>query len=126
MTAKEWREHARAKAVGKDLVLPSGMVMRCRRPGPLQYAAWQRLPLMIASAAERGTVAIGNEEATEIARFLRELLVWCCLEPRVAEGDTAAEDEILPRENEEADWMYIVAWAMRLREAEALSTLGVV
>jgi hypothetical protein len=73
---------------------------------------------MLSAAAEKGTAAISGAEAQEIAGFLRELLVYCCLEPRVSL--TPGEGEIHPREIPEADWMFIVSWAMRLREAEVL------
>jgi hypothetical protein len=118
MTASEWKEKGRAGAEVVELTLPSGMVIRARRPGALQYAAWDRLPLMLAAAAEKGAADIAVAEAQEIAGFLRELLVYCCLEPRVSM--TPAEGEIHPREIPEADWMFIVSWAMRLKEVEEL------
>jgi hypothetical protein len=118
VTAKEWRERARALAEAVPLTLPSGLTIRARRPGPLQYAAWDRLPLMLAEASEQGPESVTVERAQEIAKDLRELLVYCCLEPRVSE--TPGPEEIHPREMPEQDWMFIVSWAMRLREAAEL------
>ena len=118
MTAKEWRAKGRETAEAVTLALPSGMEIRARRPGPMQYAAWDRLPLMLAECAAAGPAAISVEDAKEVAAFLRELLVYCCLEPRVSL--TPGEEEIHPRELPEADWTFIVSWALRLREAAEL------
>jgi hypothetical protein len=83
----------------------------------MQYAAWDRLPLLLAAVDDAG--AISNDQAMEIARFLRELLVYCCLSPRIVEAP-AGEDEIAPREIPDADWRHIVTWAMRVEEAAAV------
>jgi hypothetical protein len=98
------------------------MRILARRPNPLQFAEWNQLPLLLGGAASRGAAAIGDSEVLAIAGRMRDLLVWCCLDPRVATGETAGDGEILPRDIPEADWTFIVAWAMRLKEAEALST----
>ena len=125
MSAQEWREKARAASEpgAVELELPSGMKIRARRPGPLQFAAWDRLPQILASAID-GDGAVSLAEApeqtlTDLAGFLRDLLVWCCLEPRVA-LEPRGEDEIHPREIPEQDWLFVVAWAMRTEAANAL------
>jgi len=118
MTAQEWREKARAaaEAAAVELELPSGMVILARRPGPLQFAQWDRLPLVLAMVEGGGRM--GADEAAEITVFMRELLVYCCLEPRVSV--TPGADEIHPREIPEPDWQFLVGWAMRLKEAESI------
>ena len=122
MNAKDWKRRGQAAGV-VELPLPSGMVIKARRPNPLQYAEWNRLPLMLAAAAENGPAAVSAEQAQEIAGFMRELVVYCCVEPRVSETAAAdSEDEIQPKDLPEEDWTFIVGWAMRLREAKALST----
>jgi hypothetical protein len=92
------------------------MVIRARRPEPMQFAAWQKLPLMLISAAKTEPT---DEEAVEIAGYLRELLEYCCVTPRIVEKPQG-EDEIAAREIGDADWMHIVFWAMRTKEAAAV------
>ena len=115
MTAKEWKEKARAKAA--ELTLPSGMVIRARRPDPLQYAMWNRLPMLLARAAE-GAAAVTSEEAVEISKALRELLLYCCVQPAISE--TPGPDEIHPQDIPDEDTHFLIQWAMRVREAAAL------
>jgi hypothetical protein len=115
VTAKEWKEKARAKAA--ELTLPSGMVIRARRPDPLQYAMWNRLPMLLARAAE-GAAAVTSEEAVEISKALRELLLYCCVQPAISE--TPGPDEIHPQDIPDEDTHFLIQWAMRVREAAAL------
>ena len=118
MTANQWRQKTREAAAGVELTLPSGMVIRARRPDPLQFAEWKMLPLALARAEETGAQNVSDEDAVEIAGLMRELLIFCCLEPAISL--TPGENEIHPREISDADWMFVVAWAMRLREARSL------
>jgi len=119
--AEEWRGRGRAQALEQavKLELPSGMVVLARRPDPFLLASWGRLPLGLAAAA-RGepAAAITDEEARGMADFMRDLLVSVCIEPRVSVNP--GNDEIHPREIPEADWIYLVKWAMRAEEARAL------
>jgi hypothetical protein len=62
-----------------------------------------------------------GEQAAEIAGFMRDLLLFCCVAPRVSL--TPGEDEIHPRDIPLEDWTFIVRWAMR---AEAAVDLKVV
>lgn len=123
MTAKEWKAKALAAAEKNaiELTLPSGMVIQARRPDPVQFAAWDRLPLLLAAAAEGGSTAVAmmtGEQVQETAHFMRDLLIYCCLAPRVSL--TPGEDEIHPREIPQEDWTFIMSWAMRTPEAETL------
>jgi len=93
------------------------MVIRARRLGPMQYAAWDRLPLLLASGGEDGSLS--GAEVVEVAKLMRELLVFCCLSPRLVE-DPKQENEIAPRDIPEEDWTYIIRWAMRTEEAAKL------
>lgn len=121
--AREWRAKAReaAKEEAVDLKLPSGMVIRARRPNPLQLAAWDRLPLTLAAVAtgEQAPGQITADQVSETAGFLRDLLVYCCVEPRVS-LNPVGEDEIHPREIPQEDWTFIMNWAMRVGEARTL------
>jgi hypothetical protein len=119
VNAREWRRKA-AAIEAEDLTLPSGMAIKARRPGPLKLAEWGKLPLLLgmAQSGGQGTTA---EQAVEIADFMRLLLVYCCIEPRISEtASEDSEDEIRPRDLPEADWMFIVRWAMRIEEADTL------
>ena len=117
MTAKEWREKTRAAAAGEELALPSGMTIRARRPDPAQFVQWDMLPMTMARAVEVGPANLTDEEARRAMDLMRELLVWCCLDPRVS-LDPRDESEIHPREIADADLWFIIGWAMRLQEAE--------
>jgi len=118
--ASEWAKKGR-EADSVNLPLPSGLTIRARRPDPLQFAEWGELPVLLGRAADQGVSRISDEQAIEIAVRMRDLLVWCCVEPRIATGDVAGEGEILPRDVPKADWQFITAWAMRLPEAAALA-----
>jgi hypothetical protein len=122
MTANEWRKKAIEAAETQELTLPSGMVIRARRPGPLQFANWNRLPMLLDAMGESSAALRSTGEVVELVGYLRDLLTWCCVAPRIASGDTAADGEMRPHEIPEKDWMFIVSWAMRLREAQDLST----
>jgi hypothetical protein len=115
MTAKDWKAKSEVAADVVELPLPSGMVISARRPGPMQLAAWDRLPLLLMDGDGGG---LSNVEVLETAAFMRELLIYCCVAPRVSM--TPSENEIAPRDIAEADWLYIVRWAMRMEEAAAV------
>jgi hypothetical protein len=116
MTAKEWKAKGEAAAEVVELPLPSGMVIKARRPGPMQFAAWNRLPVLLDQAGPAGA-GLSDADAVEVAEFMRALLIYCCVSPRVSL--TPGADEIHPREIPEGDWMKITRWAMRLEEAAA-------
>ena len=114
MTAKEWRDKG-AQAAETDLKLPSGMVIRARRPGPIQFAEWDRFPLMLELIEKaRAGEGISLDEARETAAFLSDLLMYCCLQPKVSL--TLSGDAIHPSEIPEADWIFLVKWALRIDE----------
>jgi hypothetical protein len=122
--ATEWRECSRQAAVSTDLKLPSGMVVKARRPDGLQLAEWQKLPLALAAtlgpSGEVLSESFSLDEAVELAASLRELLIYCCLQPRIS-LDPKNDDEIHPREIPSDDWRYIVHWALRLEEGQKLA-----
>jgi len=106
-TAEEWKSKA-----AEELTLPSGMVVRARRPGPLQVAEWRRLPMQLAAVAS-GDSATAEQDLAEVAKYIREIVSWCCVEPRVPE-------EIKPEDIPGEDLTYIWRWALRVEEARAL------
>jgi hypothetical protein len=123
--ANQWREKARAAALAaaEELRLPSGAVILARRPDPVQLAAWGRLPMLLANAAhgQEPAARVSTEEMAEIAGLYRDLLSYCCVEPRIS-TDPKGDDEIHPREIPEGDWTFIIHWALRVPEARALES----
>lgn len=120
MTASEWREKAdqAAETFVMDLPLPSGMVVRARRPGPLRFARWGKLPMLIAQVAGGGAAAISDEEWMGHMVYMRELVAWCVVEPRIAVD--GGPDTMHPRDVPDKDLFAIVNWAMRTAEAAEL------
>ena len=118
--AQEWRAKAReaAKAGAVELELPSGMVIWARRPNPLQFAAWGKLPLGLAVG---GTApeSLTAEEVAEVMEFMRLVLEWCCVDPRIS-LDPVGPEEIHPREIPWEDATFVYRWAMRAEEARNL------
>src|ERR1035438_1036788 len=97
VNAREWRR--KAAAVGGELPLLLGM-------------------------AQRGGQGTTAEQAVEIADFMRLLLVYCCIEPRISEtASEDSEDEIRPRDLPEADWMFIVRSEEHTSELQSLRHL---
>lgn len=119
--AREWRRRAQEAArIGAiELELPSGIKILARRPNAMQLAAWNRLPFSLAGAASGSAPAITPDQAVDLAEFLRDLLLYCCIEPRVSLNPTS-EEEIHPKEIPEQDWTFIVSWALRTEEARKL------
>lgn len=118
--ASEWRAKAEASAEVVDLTLPSGMVIRARRPDPAQLAVWGILPASLVGAAGEPRPS-GSGDAVSKMTAIRDLFIWCCVSPRISlapQGD----DEIHPREVPEKDWLFIVRWALRSEEAAALES----
>jgi len=123
--AAEWAQKARqaARKDATELELPSGMVIRARRPGPLALAGWGRLPLSLATAANGGGVdaaPLGRDEAVQFTETLRDLLLYCVVEPAISLHP--ADGEIHPGEIPDDDLNYILAWAMRGPEAVSLES----
>src|SRR5579862_861971 len=107
MTAADWKSKARQAALDEavDLELPSGMVIRARRPDPSQLLLWGYLPLGLAAevqsrdaaSSEPGAAAPATkEEILAGMRLSRDLLLYCCVEPSVSL--TPAAGEIHPKD----------------------------
>lgn len=121
--ALQWERNSRRVALedAVPLTLPSGTTIKARRPGPSFLATFGRLPLSLASAASGSEAAApAGQDAVEFAVFLRELLVYCVVEPAISL--TPKEGEIHPRAIADADLTYIYAWALRGSEAGSLES----
>jgi len=116
--AQEWREKADAAAETfiMSLPLPSGMVVRARRPGPLRLAKWNRLPIMIEAVGAKQSLS--DADVVELMEYLRELLIWCVVDPPIAVD--GGPEAVHPRDIPERDMWAIANWAMRMQEAEDL------
>ncbi|HEX4311881.1 MAG TPA: hypothetical protein VHZ25_17760 [Acidobacteriaceae bacterium] len=119
--AQIWREKARQSAAGEasDLKLPSGMVIKARRPGPSMLAGFGMLPMSLAVSKEEQAEMTG-EQVAAFAEFLRDLLVYCVVEPAISLRPEAGQ--IHPRDIPNGDTNFILAWAMRGSEAARLDT----
>jgi len=131
--ADDWRARARQSAIdeAEDLALPSGITIRARRPDALQLATWGRLPLTLAALVSNSGAGprpasdpdappeISDADALDAMAFVRDLLLTCCIDPRVT-LTPQSDNEIHPRDIPQKDWVFLVAWAMRWTEASAL------
>jgi hypothetical protein len=128
MTAAEWKARGREAALDEavDLELPSGMVIRARRPDPSQLLLWGHLPLGLAAevgqAARAGRTSDegspDNQQLLASLALSRDLLLYCCVEPRISL--TPSRDEIHPKDVPLEDALFLLRWAMRREEAGAL------
>jgi hypothetical protein len=120
--ATEWKAKGRETGLAEavELELPSGAKIRALRPDLMQLAAWNVLPMGLAGAVVgEGEAQLPTVEKTlEVITAGRDLLVYCCVEPRISL--TPGEDEIHPRDIPKEDWTFILRWALRVEEARAL------
>jgi len=121
--ASEWRRLSQEAALKEaiELQLPSGAKILARRPDPAQVAMWGRLPLGLSAAAASGGAPqpITDEQALEVVHLSRQMLCYCCVEPRIS-LDPRGDDEIHPRDIPPEDLLFLLRWAMRREEAEQL------
>ncbi|HWQ55686.1 MAG TPA: hypothetical protein VN442_18510 [Bryobacteraceae bacterium] len=126
--ASEWRAAgvaaARDKAV--ELTLPSGAKILARRPDPEKLAIWVRLPFSLSGEVlggktpEQFAQRMSAQELFDLASSLRDVLVWCCVDPRVS-LDARGPGEIHPRDIPDEDLHFIFRWAMRGEEVAQFS-----
>jgi hypothetical protein len=122
---QEWRAFGQkaAESEAQELELPSGMVVRARRPGPAFFAQHARLPLTLAAKVNDESPNAADEPAGELsnfAEFLREILVYCVVEPGISLAPGA--NQIHPREIPNADFEFIIGWALRREETASLES----
>ena len=122
--AAKWRAAARAGAIkgAVELALPSGTKILARRPDPVQLAMWARLPFSLTAAAApeaAGPAEMTGEDVMALAQTMRDVLLWCCVEPRVT-LEPRGEDEMHPRDIPDEDLHFLFRWALRGEEAARL------
>jgi hypothetical protein len=119
--AAEWRAKSRKAALerAEEITLPSGMTITARRLGPSQLATFGQLPLHLATHVAAGRDDEIPEQTPEktiaMMEFLRDVLVFCVVDPPISL--TPASNEIHPRDIDDADLNYIMAYAMGREEA---------
>ena len=122
MNAAEWKAKglAAALAAAVELELPSGAVVKARRPAPEELAVMGLLPMGLVGEASGGadTPEVDTSRAAAMVDAMRNLLVWAVLEPRISMAP--GPGEIHPRDIAGEDWRFILRWAMRSPEVEGL------
>jgi hypothetical protein len=71
------------------------------------------------AAMTAGAEQVSDEDALGTAVFMRELIGWCWVAPKIVSG-TKEDNEIDPREIRDEDLGALLAWALRTKEAETL------
>ena len=125
--AKSWAKRGReiAAETAEDLLLPSGVTIKARRPGPALLASLGALPFGLAamvtgSGDDDGAVGrMSNAKVIEVMTALRTLLTYCVVSPRIAA--TPGPDEIAAADVPNIDVEFIIAWVMRGDEAKSLA-----
>lgn len=124
MNAKDYRKISRgiAESAAEDLTLPSGMVIRARRPAPLEIAMWGSLPLALTAEVQQvdgEKPKPSTETILANIELSRQLLVFAFVNPRISQHPVG-DDEIQPSEIPGDDAAYVIRWAMHREEADGL------
>jgi len=118
MTASEWRARSAEQASPVSLELPSGMIIKARKPGPLQLALWGHLPLWMAAAvAAKEGAEVDQSNTLKAIQSLRDLLSWVVVEPRIS--NDGEPETIHPRDICDKDLEFLVFWAQGLSKEAA-------
>jgi len=121
-TAEAWAKAGRdeAAAEAKNLLLPSGITVKARRPGVAFLAAHGRLPLGLAKRAEGEPSGGGSVAVLEELVFFGTLVAHCVVSPEIS--TEPGPGRINPGNIPDDDIKFLIAWAMRGEEAERLAT----
>jgi len=135
LKANHWRQTAIAAQM---LTLPSGMVVKARRPSIEALMVKRRLPDSIAreflSNAKRGAnleqIAARMEEqgveSSKLIELLRFLVCAALIEPRVVDREVAADDDeqINIDDLPDADLEYLYKWTLNLLPDAKIATVN--
>jgi hypothetical protein len=113
------------KRCAHEVELPSGAKFTLRRPALPQFMGWDALPTAFLQAAQQPVdpASISAEDTAQMARLMRDVLLWCCLDPRLS-LEPKGDDEIHPSELSMDDALFIFRWAMRAEPTAADPTAG--
>ena len=105
----------------QEITLPSGAKFTLRRPALPQFLGWDALPAGMVKAAQQPVdpADISAEDTAAMARLMRDVLLWCCLDPCLSLAPHG-DNEIHPSELSLDDALFIFRWAMRAEEAAPL------
>ena len=117
--ADAYRKQTAERFTAEEVELPSGAVFLLRRPQLSVWVMSGELPMTVSAAmqkqyrteeeAAQAFMALSVADQEKAAGFLRKLVVWTCLEPRISE--TPDGDSILFSELEQQDLAFLIEWA---------------
>jgi len=128
-SAADWKaaaEKVRSQQA-ENIELPSGAVVRARRPGLETWMLHGRIPealsgvVLAIAGAEAQRRTLGAEDIALIGAFNRAIVIAAVVEPRVVEV-VLGEGEISYADIPDADVEYILAWARRAPEVASLES----
>jgi len=112
-----------------EVELPSGEVFTLRPPHLQTYIASGRMPQVLLKRGldawrEQGKLEhlddistsamiedLSQEELTDALVFMRDIVVDCCVDPRIVENPQS-EDELSPDDVDDADMQFIFQWGI--------------
>ena len=116
MKARDYRRLRQQREVTADVTLPSGAVFTLRRPSLDLWIASGRMPqtflramLETQQATPGAQVVFSAEETMDGIHFVRDLVCFACVSPRVA-TNPASEDVLDLAELDAADYQFLASW----------------
>lgn len=116
MKARDYRRLRQQREVTADVTLPSGAVFTLRRPSLDLWIASGRMPqtflramLETQQATPGAQVVFSAEETMDGIHFVRDLVCFACVSPRVATNPTS-EDVLDLAELDAADYQFLASW----------------
>lgn len=112
-----------ANAETFEVVTPSGMVWKLRRPNITQFIQSGMIPLSFAAKMveavevtngdkQAAFEALSDKEQLQTIEFVNNVLFYCAVSPRIVMEARPGEDEISYNEVELDDYEALVAWAL--------------
>ena len=116
MKARDYRRLRQQREVTADVTLPSGAVFTLRRPSLDLWIASGRMPqtflramLETQQATPGAQVVFSAEETMDGIHFVRDLVCFACVSPRVA-INPASDDVLDLAELDAADYQFLASW----------------
>lgn len=125
-TVEAFHQECIAKGLVCQLKMPSGVTVLATRPPIAEWVAFGLLPqhltaLVLKGAQENGLtpasmagdVINSSESLQQLAGFIREILTWSIIEPRIVDVPTSTK-EIAAARVPDKDLMFILNWVKEL------------
>jgi len=116
MKARDYRRLRQQREVTAEVTLPSGAVFTLRRPSLDLWIASGRMPqtflraMLETQQATPGAQVVFSAEETMVGiHFVRDLVCFACVSPRVA-INPASEDVLDLAELDAADYQFLASW----------------